>query len=1050
VEFRILGPVEVHDAGQRVDTGRAQQRAVLAVLLLELGHVITADQLVDRVWGSEPPASAHSAVYGHVARLRTAIGAGPDQKTRLARRAGGYVLEAPPEQADLFEFRRLAASATASDAEQDAAELWRDALSLWRGRALTGVASPWLDRMRDALELERRTATLNLADISLRQGRHGALASELAELAEASPGDERLVGQLMLALYRSGRAADALLCFERTRRYLADELGADPEPRLRQLHQQIRRGDRSLDWPGPASDGTRGTATSPGTRVAGRERTESRAGRPVPRELPADVPAFTGRAAELAELNQLLDNPAQDGEPGSAVASAVISAVAGTGGVGKTALAVRWAHQAADRFPDGQLYLDLRGYDPAQPVTAADALGGFLSSLGVAAQDIPADLEQRAARYRSLLAGLRVLVVLDNASHVEQVRPLLPGSPTCRVLVTSRDALAGLVTEDGAQRLDLDLLPMADAVALLRTVIGVRVDAQPQAAQTLAGQCAQLPLALRVAAERAVAQPGLPLADLTAELADEQGRLDLLQAGADPRTAVRTVFSWSCKHLDPAAVHGFGLLGLHPGPDLEPYAAAAIADAQVPQAQRLLTVLTRAHLIQPSPAGPGRYAMHDLLRAYARELAAAIGEQQLPALTRLLDHYLHTAAAAMRTLYPAEQQSRPDIPAAASPVPPVADMAAARAWLDANLTCLVAAAAQACGYGLPGHAIHLARILWRHLISIGAASEAITLCTCAVTAARNLGDRAVQANALVDLGAAEFMRSRFQEANKHLQQALILAREAGERAAQARALGNLGNVGRAQGRYQEAAGYYQQALAVDREAGGDLAQARALSNLGAVTRLQGHYDVAAGYLRQALTSARETGDRIVETLALSELGYCETAVRSYRQAAGHLVQSLALAREIGWRMVEAHCFGGLGQVQFGRGRRPQATVLLQQAVTLCRESGDRSGEAEMLGYLGEVQLADGQPEQAGRHYAAALGLAAHIGDQYQQARAHHGLATCGDATGDHDQARDHWRQALAILVGIGSAEADQVRARLAALGADPHQIACSPPEVPGR
>ena len=373
--------------------------------------------------------------------------------------------------------------------------------------------------------------------------------------------------------------------------------------------------------------------------------------------------------------------------------------LAGTAGVGKTALAVHWGHRVRDAFPGGQLYCDLRGYDPREPVTAADALAGFLRTLGVADQDIPADAGERAACYRSLLDGRRALVVLDNAASVEQVRPLLPGTQSCVVLVTSRDSLAGLVARHGARRLDLNLLPAGDAVSLLRELIGERVDADKAAGSTLAGQCARLPLALRVAAELAAVRPDMDLAHLVSELADEQRRLDLLDAGGDPRTAVRAVFSWSYRRLPADAARAFRLIGLHPGPDLDTLAAAALTGASPRQAADLLARLARSHLIYP--AGSGRYAMHELLRAYAASITTAEADG---ALTRLLDYYLAAAAAAVDTLFPAERKYRPRVTRPATPLPHVADVAAARAWLDAERAVLVRVAGHAASGAWPKHA----------------------------------------------------------------------------------------------------------------------------------------------------------------------------------------------------------------------------------------------------------------------------------------------------------------------------------------------------------
>ncbi|HEX8758499.1 MAG TPA: NB-ARC domain-containing protein, partial [Pseudonocardiaceae bacterium] len=381
--------------------------------------------------------------------------------------------------------------------------------------------------------------------------------------------------------------------------------------------------------------------------------------RVVPAQLPADVEVFTGRSQELAELDRLLARTAETTASARVTSgdstAVVISAVSGTAGVGKTALALRWAHRVRGQFPDGQLYVNLHGFDPEQPLSAADALAGFLRALGLAGQHIPVEVEERAATYRSLLDGRRILIVLDNASSVEQVRPLLPGAPSCVVVVTSRDSLAGLVARHSARRLDLDLLPLEDAVALLAALIGGRVHAEPDAAATLARLCARLPLALRVAAELAAARPTISLAQLVDELADEQQRLELLDAGGDARTAVRGVFSWSYQHLPATVARAFRLIGLHPGPYFDPYAVAALANTSLDQAQQMADLLARAHLIQAPH--PGHYGIHDLLRAYATWLADVEDStaEQRAGLTRLFDHYLATAAAAMDMLIPAEQ-----------------------------------------------------------------------------------------------------------------------------------------------------------------------------------------------------------------------------------------------------------------------------------------------------------------------------------------------------------------------------------------------------------
>ncbi len=745
----------------------------------------------------------------------------------------------------------------------------------------------------------------------------------------------------------------------------------------------------------------------------------------VPRQLPGPARLFVGRDAELAALTGLLDSA-------GGTSAVVISAIGGTAGVGKTALAVRWAHQVADRFPDGQLYVNLRGYDPGQPLPAADALAGFLRDLGVPGQDVPAEASERAARYRSLLAGRRVLIVLDNAAETEQVRPLLPGSPGCVTVATSRDALAGLVARDGALRLDLDALPLEEAVGLLRALIGARVDADPDAAAALAARCARLPLALRVAAELAAARPTASLAELAGELAGEQ-RLDLLDAGGDPRTGIRAVFSWSYQHLDPGAARLFRLLGLHPGPDLDVQAAAALAASTVRHARRGLDVLARAHLIDA--AGPGRHGMHDLLRAYARDLAAAHdGEgEQRAALTRLFDYYLQASAAAMDILFPAEADRRPSVPRPADrAVPDFDHLAGARAWLDTERANLAATAVHTAAHGWPGHATRLAATLFRYLDAGGHFAQAVIIHGHARSAAAQIADRAAEADALTSLGLVDLHQGRYPQATGHLRQALALSRETGDRNRQASALQDLGLADFQQGRWQQATSQLEQARDLFRETGDRIGEARVLGNLAIIEFQQGRHDQAAAHLRQALVVCREAGHLAGEAYILANLGGGELQQGRYDQAAGYLRQALPLFRETANRIGEAHVLANFGIVDLRQGRYDQATGFLRQALALFRETGDRAGEAEALNGLGEVLLATGQPRGAGAQHAAALAVTSQTGDKYEQARAHAGLARSHDAASEPAQADDHWRQALAGYTSLGAPEADQVRTRLAA------------------
>jgi tetratricopeptide (TPR) repeat protein len=805
----------------------------------------------------------------------------------------------------------------------------------------------------------------------------------------------------------------------RSLRSLAEALGL-PESARDQLDQAARElGEEGL---GPQ------LADPP---AAGPQRPSQLAA--VPQQLPAGVRHFSGRGDELRVLTAMLD------ETTGASETLVISAIGGTAGVGKTALAVHWAHQAVARFPDGQLYVNLRGYDPGPPMPAADALTGFLRALRVPGQDIPPELDERAARYRSLLAGRRLLILLDNARDADQVRPLLPGSAGCMTVVTSRDALVGLVARDGARRLDLDLLPLADAVSLLGALIGSRVDAEPVAAAALAARCCQLPLALRVAAELAAARPARSLADLVTALADEQRRLDLLDADGDPRTAVRAVLSFSYQHLDLAAASAFRLAGLHPGPVLDGYAAAALSGISLQGATRLLDRLSRAYLIQPT--GPGRYVMHDLLRDYARELAVTHdGEAaRQAAITRLLDYYLYTAGAAMDTLAPAEQHLRPRIEPICAPSPPVTDENAARAWLDTERAALVAATAYAAANGFHRHASRLAATLFRYLDSGGYFPEASVIHSHAHRAAQEAGDRAGESTALISLGVVDMQQGRHRRAAGQLQEAMAVCRETGDRIGQANALTNLGVTDLRRGRYQPATGYLEQALTLCRKTGDRTGEAHALINLGVVCARQGRSQEAAVRLRQALALCREIGDRTGEARALANLGAADLQQGRHRSAADRVRRSLAIFRETGNRHGEAYALGTLGGIDLTLGRYQQALGRHRRALELQREIGDRAGEAQARNGLGDVLLTIGLAGDAATEYAAALGLASHIGDRYEEARAHDGLARAHDALGASGQAGDHWRQARTLFAELGVPEADQIRAQLAPSAASASQ-----------
>ena len=828
------------------------------------------------------------------------------------------------------------------------------------------------------------------------------------ELADRAGVGVRTIGDLEL-----GRRT-------RPYRHTVDSLAAALALRGPRLEEFVR-----LSRQGTVPDAGQAGPVEPGGRAL-----QEQAGGPlgalaVPRQLPAAVSHFTGRMAELEILTGLLGEP---GGPGAVV----VSALTGTAGVGKTALALHWAHQVTDRFPDGQLYVNLRGYDPAEQLAAADALAGFLRALGLPGPDIPADDEERAARYRSVLAGRRILVLLDNARDADQVRPLLPGSSGSMALVTSRDALTGLVARDGACRIDLGTLPLADTVRLLKKLIGARVDTEPESAAELASLCGRLPLAVRVAAELAAARPEVSLAELAVELADRRQRLDMLEADGDPRAAVRAAFSWSVRHLDTGAARAFRLLSAHPGPDLDAYAAAALTCTSLQRARRLLDRLARAHLIQAvfvPTAGPSRYAMHDLLRDYGRELASGDREVR-EALTRLLDYYRLTASAANELLYAADPQPGSGTGPLTINAPRLAEPAAARAWLTAELPCLAAVVGIAATQGWARHAVDLSAALFLYLDAGGYHSEAVTVYGQALSAARQIGDVASEGRVLANLGVAELRQGSNKRAADHLSQALSCSREQGDRPGEARALNNLGILAFEQGRYEQAASYYQRSLSLNHETGNRAGEVPPLANLaGAQVRL-GRLGSAASNLQRALALARDTGQRDREVYVLLNLGDVSLRQREFELAAAYLQQGLALCLDTGYQVGEAAALAGLGEVDLRQGHYQAAAGHLRRALALSREARARTAEFAALNLLGEVSLATGDNGKARVYHATALALAGRVGDVHVQARAHDGLARAHHADRDLGQARHHWQQALTMYAERGAPEAEQVRARL--------------------
>jgi tetratricopeptide (TPR) repeat protein len=617
-----------------------------------------------------------------------------------------------------------------------------------------------------------------------------------------------------------------------------------------------------------------------------------------------------------------------------------------------------------------------------------------------------------------------VLVVLDNAAAVEQVRPLLPGSPSCAVLVTSRDSLAGLVAAHGAHRLRLDRLPEPDAIALLRRLIGAPVGAQPAAAARLAAQCERLPLALRVAAELAAARAQTPLAELVSELDDLRRRLDLLDAGGDPRAAVRAVLSWSYRHLPADTARTFRLLGLHPGADWDPAAVAALTGHEPWHSRALLDALARAHLIEP--AAPGRHGMHDLLRGYAAELAAGTdpAATRQAALTGLLDHYLAGAAAAMDTRYPAEAHRRPrPTPSTPDGTPSTAygglsTPDAAQEWLDAERANLIAVAAHAAEHGWPAHAIGLAGTLFRYLDAGGRTSDALALHTHALFAAELTGDAAAQANALTSLGGVHWRQGRYGPAAAHVERALALHRRLGDRAGEARALANLGRVLQRRGELEPAAARLRQALALFTALGDRLGEARTLDHLGFVAARQGLLRQAEAQLRQALALFGALGDRLGEAESLGHLGAVRARQGRYPAAAEDLRQALTRYRDCGHPDGEAYALANLGAVT-GRLGDPDAAHQLDQARCLYQRAGDRLGEAQVLVHLSELAAGSGDCGPARGQAVRALELFRAAGDRAGEAEALTALGEALHESGDHAAAADRHAEAAELAGRTG-------------------------------
>lgn len=895
LQLRAFGPLEVSRAGTPVPIGSRLRRVLLAMLLANRGEVVPVSRLAASMWPQLPPGSVARSLQIHVHRLRRALG----EVGLLTYRPPGYALRLPPGQVDIYRFEELllrGRAALAGDRLAVAAELLGQAAGLCRGPAFQGFEDvPELAAEAGRIAERRLDAIEARIAAELAIGAHAELVSELAALVAEHPLRERFRAQLMTALYRAGRTADALAVFREGRRLLVEELGIEPSRECRELERAILRDDPALGAP----PGLGWSAAGPGERPP-----------VVPRQLPAGLASFAGRAAELARLDEWLDTRS---------GTVLLAVIEGPAGVGKTTLAVHWAHRVRDRFPDGQLYLNLRGFHPSGTlVEPGQAIREFLAALGVSPARIPSGLDAQAGLYRSLLADRRVLVVLDNARDAEQVRDLLPGSPGSLVVVTSRYQLPGLVATEGARTIRLDLPTYQEARDLLARRLGrERVEGEPDAVVKIIAGCARLPLALAIVAARAVTRPGLGLAAVASELNPAGVRLAAFQ-GTDPITDVRTVFSWSYQPLSPLAARLFRLLGPYTGPDIATAAAASLAGVSVPVARKLLAELTRTHLL--GELVPGRFGLHDLLRAYAAELAEHQDSEadRRMALHRLLDHYLHTAHTAALLLNPAREPINAAPPDAGVSVVELVDHQQAVGWFQAEYPALTSTVELAARTGADTHSWQLARVLTTFQDRQGYWHDLAATHQTALPAARRLADRPAQA-ALHRLLARAYARlGDTTSAETHLCQALHLYRR-------------LGN---------------------------QLGRAYAHQDLSKVLELRGRLRAALGHSRRALDLYRVAGYRPGQATALNGVGWCRSMLGNYRQGLADCQAALALSREAGCWHGEAHIWDSLGYAYQHLGDRRQAADCYRRAVALHGQLGDRYFEAQSLVHLGDVHAAD--------------------------------------------------------------------------------------------
>ncbi|GAA3733989.1 BTAD domain-containing putative transcriptional regulator [Plantactinospora mayteni] len=955
LRIQVLGPLTVAVNGNPVDPGSTRQCALLGLLAVRANTPVSLDALIEVVWGTQPPPAAAELIQSRMSRLRRRLGTSGRATSptwSLDATKGGYQLTVSDEQVDLLPFRRLVEQGRRAGEAGDAAAAYacyQQAVALCRGEPLADVGVLRSHSAVTALDREWRRVVVEYADFAAALGQHDRVLPMLRQVTEADPLDEPAHARLIAALAAGGEPAAALAAYDRLRRRLADDLGVDPVPELQRLHQTILRGE-----PVSAATPARSPASPPAAPGA---ISPVLARLDVPAQLPIEAPGFTGRQAELARLDAALAAVGPD-------RTAVICVVSGTAGVGKTALAVRWGHRVRDRFPDGQLYFNLRGFgaaggsnrQPGDPTGSAvspeEAVRAFLDALAVPAARIPANPQAQAALYRTLLAGRRVLVVLDNARDAEQVRPLLPSTPGCLAVVTSRNPLTGLVAAEGAHPVPVSLLSVVEGRELLARRLGAdRTAAEPDAVDEIVDRCAGLPLALAVVAARATVDLRQSLDAFATQLRDTVSRLDTLDAG-DPATAVRATFSWSYHSLTAPAARLFRLLGLHPGPEVAPPVAATLAGVPVATVRALLAELARAHLVAEDV--PGRYAFHDLLRAYAGELAYTVESEadRVAAVHRMTDHYLHTGYAASMLLDRHQEPVTPAPPLPGVVVVELADHRAALTWFSTEHRNLLAAVRQASGAGLDRHTWQLAHVVDMFLDRRGLWHDQVVAWQAALRAAERLADQNGQAEAHRRLGHADLRLGRHRDAEARLRSALDGFTGAGSRIGQAHTHRYLAHLADRKGERQQALAHARQALAHYQAAGHQRGQADALNGVGWHLTLLGDHAGAIRHCEQALPLLRGLGDRRGEAATWDSLGHAHHHLGQYGEAVECYQRAIALNRDLGDRYYEAVSLGHLGDSHRATGEHGAARDAWRRALEIHEALGHPDAE-QVRGKLDE-------------------------------------------------------------------------------------------------